>query len=208
MSKHDRNAVAVLVLVGSLRTESVNRQLAQIAISQAPDGVDLELFGRLGELPFYDENIDVDPVPEPVRALREAAAQADATLVVTPEYNRNIPGALKNAIDWLSRPYGQGALTDKPAVVIGAAQGQSGGVRAHQETRKSLDVAGSRVVESITLSVSIASLGGKAPVERPELVARVRDIVSRLVAEVYGPAATRYTGARSAGAKLVHRTRC
>src|SRR5690242_12642350 len=98
--------VTVLVLVGSLRAASVNRQLAELAVESAPDGVRLQVFDRMGELPFYNEDIDNEGVAEPVVALREAAAQANAALVVTPEYNGSIPGVLKNAIDWLSRPWG------------------------------------------------------------------------------------------------------
>ncbi len=116
----------------------------------------LELFDRLGELPFYNEDIDnADDggVPEPVAALREAAARADAALVVTPEYNGSIPGVLKNAIDWLSRPFGNGALKGKPLAVVGVALGQYGGVWAHDETRKSFGIAGPRVVEDLELSI-------------------------------------------------------
>ncbi len=110
----------VLVLLGSLRAGSINRQLAELAVESAPDGVSLQLFDRLGELPYYNEDIDNDDVPESVVALRAAAADADAALVVTPEYNGSIPGVLKNAIDWLSRPFGDSALKGKPAAVIGA----------------------------------------------------------------------------------------
>ena len=139
--------INVLVLLGSLRAASVNRQLAELAVENAPDGVSLQLFDRLGELPFYNEDIDNEDVAESVTALREAAADADAALVVTPEYNGSIPGVLKNAIDWLSRPYGDSALKDKPLAVVGAALGQYGGVWAHDETRKSFGIAGPRVVE-------------------------------------------------------------
>jgi NAD(P)H-dependent FMN reductase len=184
VSKIKSDVVNVLVLVGSLRAQSVNRQLAEVAIANAPEGVELHLFDRLGELPFYNEDIDVDPVPESVRALRDAAAEADATLIITPEYNGSIPGVLKNAIDWFSRPYGQGALQDKPAAVIGAALGQYGGVWAHDETRKSIGVAGLRVVDSVALSIPVTSLDGKHPRESAEVVEKLRDVVGKLVADV------------------------
>lgn len=174
----------VLVLVGSLRKESVNRQLAELAAEVAPDGVAIARFDRLGELPFYNEDIDNESAPEPVVALREAAAGADAALVVTPEYNGSIPGVLKNAIDWLSRPYGAGALKDKPLAVVGAALGQYGGVWAHDETRKSFGIAGPRVVEDLELSLPAASLDGKHPRENAEVAAKVRDILGKLVAEI------------------------
>ncbi|OBI65274.1 FMN reductase [Mycolicibacterium fortuitum] len=174
----------VLVLVGSLRAASVNRQIAELAVEQAPDGVTLEIFDRLGELPFYNEDIDTADVAEPVVALRAAAAGADAALVVTPEYNGSIPGVLKNAIDWLSRPFGNGALKDKPLAVVGAALGQYGGVWAHDETRKSFGIAGPRVVEDLKLSVPSKSLDGKHPRENAEVAAAVRDIVGKLTVEV------------------------
>ena len=174
----------VLVLVGSLRAASVNRQLAELAIETAPAGVTLEWFDRLGELPFYNEDIDSDEVAEPVTALRDAAARAGAALVITPEYNGSIPAVLKNAIDWLSRPYGNGALKGKPFAVIGAALGQYGGVWAHDETRKSLAIAGPRIVEDLNLSIPTKALDGKHPREHDETVAQLRDIVGKLVAEI------------------------
>jgi NAD(P)H-dependent FMN reductase len=178
----------VLALVGSLRAASVNRQLAELAADTAPAGVTVNVYDGLGDLPFYNEDLDLAAeaggAPESVVALRAAAAAADAALVVTPEYNGSIPGVLKNAIDWLSRPFGNGALKDKPLAVVGAAGGQYGGVWAHDETRKSFGVAGPRVVESIKLSVPLKSLDGKHPGENAELVENVRDVVGKLVAEV------------------------
>jgi NAD(P)H-dependent FMN reductase len=176
--------VKVLVLLGSLRAASVNRQLAELAGESAPAGVTLQLFDRLGELPFYNEDIDVDDVAEPVKALRQAASEADAALVVTPEYNGSIPGVLKNAIDWLSRPFGSSALKGKPAAVIGGSFGQYGGVWAHDETRKTFGIAGPRIVEDLKLSVPFKSLDGKHPREHAEVAAAVADVVGKLAAEV------------------------
>jgi NAD(P)H-dependent FMN reductase len=177
--------IKVLTLVGSLRAASINRQIAELAADVAPDGVTLTIFDQLGELPFYNQDIDNDAdVPASVTALRAVAADADATLVVTPEYNGSIPAVIKNAIDWLSRPFGNSALKDKPLAVIGGSFGRYGGVWAHDETRKSFGVAGPRVVESIKLSVPFASLDGQAPREHAETVANVRDAVGKLVAEV------------------------
>jgi NAD(P)H-dependent FMN reductase len=174
----------VLVLIGSLRAASINRQLAELAVESAPDGVTLQIFDRLGELPHYNEDIDNGDVAEPVRALRAAAAAAGATLVVTPEYNGSIPGVLKNAIDWLSRPWGDSALKDKPLAVIGAALGGYGGVWAHDETRKSFGIAGPRVVEDLKLSVPTKTLDGNHPRDHEEVAAGVREVVGKLVAEI------------------------
>src|SRR5271166_2109578 len=181
--------IKVLALVGSLRAASINRQIAELAAAVAPEGITVGVFEGLGELPFYNEEIDDAVSPDaavlaPVAALRAAAADAEAALVVTPEYNGSIPAVIKNAIDWLSRPFGNGALKDKPLAVIGGSYGQYGGVWAHDETRKSFGIAGPRVVESIKLSVPFGSRAGQAPREHDETVANVRDAVGKLVAEV------------------------
>nr|VTO97897.1 FMN-dependent NADPH-azoreductase [Mycobacterium riyadhense] len=181
--------IKVLALVGSLRAESINRRIAKLAGDGAPDGVVVTVFEGLGDLPFYNEDVDdavntaVDHAPDPVVALRAAAADADAALVVTPEYNGSIPAVIKNAIDWLSRPFGNGALKDKPLAVIGGSLGRFGGVWAHDETRKSFGIAGARVID-VKLSVPLQTLEGKAPADHAELSANVRDVVGKLVAEV------------------------
>jgi NAD(P)H-dependent FMN reductase len=176
--------VRILTLVGSLRAESINRQLAELTAEIAPEGVVVDVFDGLGDLPFYNEDIDNDDAPEPVGRLRSTAARADAALVVTPEYNGSIPAVIKNAIDWLSRPFGNGALKDKPVAVIGAAAGRYGGVWAHDETRKSLGIAGPRVVESIKLSVPTSSLEGRRPREVGDVVASLQEVIGKLVADV------------------------
>lgn len=175
--------LTILTLVGSLRAGSVNRQLAEVAADVAPDGVRLQIYDGLDRLPFYNEDLDTPQPPESVAALRAAAAAADAALVVTPEYNGSIPGVLKNAIDWLSRPYGASDLQGKPLAVIGAAAGRYGGSWAHDETRKSFGIAGPRVVESITLSLPIKTLGGRHPRENTEVSELIRETVERLAAE-------------------------
>ncbi|OBJ90209.1 NAD(P)H-dependent oxidoreductase [Mycobacterium paragordonae] len=182
--------IKILALVGSLRAGSVNRQIAELAAELAPEGVTVAVFEGLGEVPFYNEDIDdamnseLDQAPAQAAALRAAAAEADAALVVTPEYNGSLPAVVKNAIDWLSRPFGNGALKDKPLAVIGGSAGQYGGVWAHDETRKSFGIAGARVSDAIKLSVPFATLGGSAPSDNEELAANLRDVVGKLVAEV------------------------
>jgi NAD(P)H-dependent FMN reductase len=181
--------IKVLALVGSLRAASLNRKIAELAAEVAPDGVAVTVFEGLGELPFYNEEIDdaTTPgvsAPAQVAALRAAAADADAALVVTPEYNGSYPAVIKNAVDWLSRPFGDGALKGKPLAVIWGSFGQYGGVWAHDDTRKSFGIAGARVVESIKLSVPFKTLDGKAPAEHAEVSENVRDVVGKLAAEV------------------------
>jgi NAD(P)H-dependent FMN reductase len=187
---NQKSEVTILALVGSLRAASTNRKIAELAAAVAPEGVTVTVFEGLGELPFYNEDLDpavgsdLPAAPAPVVALRDAAAAADAALVVTPEYNGSIPAVVKNAIDWLSRPFGNGALKDKPLAVIGGSMGQYGGVWAHDETRKSFGIAGARVVEPLKLSVPFRTLDGKAPAEHAEVTQSVRDIVGKLAAEV------------------------
>jgi NAD(P)H-dependent FMN reductase len=186
----ENSDIKVLALVGSLRAASINRQIAQLAAEVAPEGVTVTLFEGIGDLPFYNEEIDdatndaLEHAPAPVEALRAAAADADAVLVVTPEYNGSIPAVVKNAIDWLSRPFGNSAVKGKPLAVVGGSFGQYGGVWAHDETRKSFGIAGARVVDAVKLSVPFKTLEGKAPAEHAELSANVRDVVGKLAAEV------------------------
>ncbi|TLW94486.1 NAD(P)H-dependent oxidoreductase [Saccharomonospora piscinae] len=146
--------VHVLALVGSLRRGSHNRQLAEATAAHAPDGVRIEIFDGLGALPFYNEDIDADGAPPAEAArLRKATAAADAVLLFSPEYNGTMPAVLKNAIDWLSRPFGAGALGGKPTAVVGTAFGRYGGVWAQEEARKAAGIAGARIVDTVSLAI-------------------------------------------------------
>ncbi len=135
----------LLVISGSLRAGSYNTALARAAVDLAPDGVEVELFEGLGELPLFDADLDGDE-HEAVRHLRERIDAADAVLFVTPEYNGSIPGVLKNAVDWASRPREDAALRGKTVAVAGASTGQYGAMWAQQDLRRVLGVAGARVV--------------------------------------------------------------
>jgi NAD(P)H-dependent FMN reductase len=143
----------VLALVGSLRAGSHNRQLAEAAVRYAPQGVEVDILGGLADVPFYNEDIDTPGHDPAVDRLRAAVGAADALLLFSPEYNGTMPALLKNAIDWLSRPFGSGAISGKPVAVVGAAFGAYGGVWAHDDVRKVAGIAGGRVVEDIKLSV-------------------------------------------------------
>ena len=144
----------IVVLVGSLRSDSLNRRLAEKLVSDAPAGLRLEIVEGLAELPFYNEDLDTDEAPAPAQRLRDRVADADRVLVVTPEYNGTMPAVLKNAIDWLSRPYGVGALAGKRLAVLGTTPTPYGGKWAHADVRRSATVAGAVVVEDATLSQS------------------------------------------------------
>jgi chromate reductase len=138
----------VLGISGSLRRDSYNSALLRAAAERLPGGVDFVSFDRLAEIPAYDADLEENaPAPDAVEALRDAMREADAVLVATPEYNSSIPGALKNALDWASRPAGESALMGTPAAVIGASTGMFGGVWAQAETRKVLGALGGRVLE-------------------------------------------------------------
>jgi chromate reductase, NAD(P)H dehydrogenase (quinone) len=135
----------ILAVSGSLREGSFNTSLLRAALEAAPEGVELEIWEGLGELPLYDEDIE-DDAPESVRRLREDWAAADAILFSTPEYNGSVPGGLKNAIDWASRPRLEAVLRNKPVAVVGASTGQFGALWAQQDLKRILGIAGARVV--------------------------------------------------------------
>jgi len=177
----------ILVLVGSLRAASTNRQLAEAAVEAAPENVTLTIFEGLGEIPFYNEDVDVEgSVPAAAERFRTAVAAADAVLVMTPEHNGTVPAVLKNSIDWSSRPYGVGAITGKPVAVVGTAFGQFGGVWAQDEARKSYGIAGARVLEDVTLSIpsSVVRFAETHPRDDAEAVALVSAVIDAIVAAV------------------------
>ena len=137
----------ILAIAGSVRRDSHNARLLRHAAERAPAGVVVEIWDGLKSIPPYDEDDDTETPPPPVAALREAIADADALLFATPEYNSSIPGVLKNAIDWASRPRATTPLQGKPAAVIGASTGSFGAVWAQAELRKVLASAGARVID-------------------------------------------------------------
>ena len=137
----------ILAISGSLRRDSHNTRLLLAASTELPEGAELVLFDGLRDVPPYDEDADGEPSPEAVTRLREALADADALLVATPEYNSSIPGQLKNALDWASRPRATSPLRFLPTAVIGASTGAFGAVWAQAELRKVLAASGARVVE-------------------------------------------------------------
>jgi chromate reductase len=136
----------ILGLSGSLRRESHNTRLLRGAGKLLPQGVELTVFEGLGEIPPFNEDEELTPPPAVV-AFKTAIAEADALLIATPEYNSSIPGVLKNALDWASRPRADSPLANRPAAVIGASTSLFGAVWAQAETRKVLGSAGARVVD-------------------------------------------------------------
>jgi len=173
----------ILAVSGSLRRESHNTQLLRAAAAAAPEGVEVELWDGVRDLPLYDQDLESGPLPEPVRRLREDWAAADAILFATPEYNGSVPGALKNAVDWASRPKGDAALLNKDVAVIGASTGQFGAMWAQADLRKILGVAGARVAP-VELAVPRAheTLGA-------DLEGQLRELLETFAAEASSVAA-------------------
>ncbi|WP_433875076.1 NADPH-dependent FMN reductase [Sinomonas atrocyanea] len=175
----------ILTLVGSLRAESVNSKFAEVAAVSAPEGTEVTTFAGLEEIPFYNEDLDVEgKVPAKAAELRAAVAAADGLLFVTPEYNGTMPAVLNNAIDWISRPFGASSATGTKAAVIGTSAGQYGGVWAHDDVRKSLKIAGAEVLEDVTLAVgaSYSRFAEVEPKDDAEVVEGIKNVLSSLAA--------------------------
>jgi chromate reductase len=177
----------ILGISGSLRRGSHNSRLLRAAGDALPPGADLVEWDGLRDLPAFDEDLESTPPPA-VQDLLDAIEEADAILIATPEYNASLPGALKNALDWASRPFPDNVLRDKPAAVIGASTGLFGAVWAQAEVRKVLKASGAHVLES-ELPVGMADMafdeeGGLAD---PDLAERLHDLVSDLAREVAAP---------------------
>jgi chromate reductase, NAD(P)H dehydrogenase (quinone) len=130
-------SIKVAVIVGSLRKESVNRKAALELARLAPGNLDLDIV-EIGDLPLYDEDVEADGPPQPWTRFRKQIQSSHAVLFVTPEYNRSVPGALKNAIDVGSRPYGSSAWSGKPAAIMTLSPGAIGGFGANHHLRQSL----------------------------------------------------------------------
>jgi len=138
----------VLAISGSLRSGAYSTRLAEAAADLLPAEAVLELYGGLASIPNYDQDVEDVAAPEAVEDLRQRIDEADALLVITPEYNASIPGGLKNAIDWASRPHGESALAGKPAAIVSNSPAPFGGVWANQQIRKAFTITGSPTVET------------------------------------------------------------
>ncbi|HEX9380202.1 MAG TPA: NADPH-dependent FMN reductase [Gaiellaceae bacterium] len=174
----------VLAISGSLRSASYNTQLLRAAEELFPPGVDFELYDGLKGVPPYDEEDDVQPAPPAVAALRLAIAGADAVLVATPEYNSSVPGFLKNALDWVSRPVATNPLRNKPVAVIGASTGAFGAVWAQAELRKVLAAIGARVVDAeVAVGHAPTRFDEHGGLEDDSLLEQLGETIEALLAE-------------------------
>jgi chromate reductase len=191
--------VKILALSGSLRTGSMNTSLLQAARELAPDGVEVELFDGLEAVEPYNADRDTPgAVPPGAAALRARVAAADGLLISSPEYNGTIPGQLKNAVDWLSRPFKESALWSKPVVTMSAVTGAFGGVWGQADLRKSLGIAGARVLEG---ELAIAKANEKIADGRvaAELEPQIRELLQTL-AESIEPSGAEESETAPAGA--------
>jgi chromate reductase len=174
----------VLGISGSLRRDSLNTALLRAAAERLPAGAELATFERLTEIPPFSEDAEAGPAPDPVRELREAIRAADAVLIATPEYNHSLPGQLKNALDWASRPAGQSALNGKPVAAIGASKSMFGAVWAQAELRKVLAAMGGRVIEAeLPVAQAHQLLAGDRLELPPHQSEQLEEILAELVAQ-------------------------
>ena len=179
----------VLGISGSLRRDSHNSALLRHAgeLFEA-EGAEFEIYDGLRDIPPYDEDEDGADAPEAVAQLRAAVAEADAVFFTTPEYNASIPGTLKNAIDWLSRPIATNPLRNKPVAVIGASTGLFGAVWAQAELRKSLRHTGAHVLDDeLPVGMADHAFTQHGNLADDELERRLEELVGALAREVRSP---------------------
>jgi chromate reductase len=170
----------LLAVSGSLRRDSHNSRLLRAAAQQLPPGVELELYAGLKQIPPFDEDDEAAPAPE-VLEWRAAIEAADAVLFATPEYNSSIPGQLKNAVDWASRPKAQAALRNKPVAVIGASTSMFGALWSQAELRKVLAASGARVLDNeLAVATAHEAFDGEDQLIEAELGDALRSVVEDL----------------------------
>lgn len=173
----------LLGLSGSLREDSYNTRLLRAAAELLPPEAELVVWEDLGEVPPYDEDTDVDPAPDAVERLRDAVATADGVLIATPEYNASVPGQLKNALDWTSRPFPDNAFRGKAVAVVGASTGLFGAVWSQAELRKVLGTIGASVLdEELPVGMAEEAFDENGRLRDGEQQERLRAIVTSLVA--------------------------
>jgi chromate reductase, NAD(P)H dehydrogenase (quinone) len=174
--------VVVLGISGSLRAGSLNTALLRAAAGLVPAAVRLPLYTDLARVPPYSEDDDGEGAPAAVERLRAGIASADALLIATPEYNASLPGQLKNALDWASRPYPDNALRRKPVAVVGASTGLFGAVWAQAELRKVLTTAGADVLDDeLPIGNAQDAFSAELRLADSELSARLEHILANLV---------------------------
>ena len=173
--------IHILGFAGSLRKQSYNRALLSAAHEMAPDDATLEIFDLEG-IPPFNQDLEYEP-PEKVKDFKARIRAADAILIVTPEYNYSIPGVLKNAIDWVSRPYGDNALERKPVAVMGASIGMLGTARAQYDLRRSFVFLNMYPMNQPEVMVSFAQdkIDSNGRVTDEKTLKKIRELLEGLV---------------------------
>lgn len=187
----------ILALNGSLRSGSLNGRLLDAAARALPTDVVLERCELVARLPLFDEDLETDPLPDPVQRFQDALREADAVLIASPEYNGSLTGPLKNALDWASRPGGAAAIAGRPVAVIGASPSRFGAAWAQAETRRIVDRIGARVVP---LELPVAGAGEAfdpdGDLRDAALARRLQALIGALVALARGTTDTEQLAAR------------
>ncbi len=177
----------ILGIAGSVRRESHNRRLLRAAAELLPPGAALVEWDGLAGLPIFDEDLEEAP-PAAVRELLEEIEAADALLIATPEYNSSVPGGLKNALDWASRPFPDNVLRDKPSAVIGASTGLFGAVWAQAEVRKALNASGADVLDAeLAVGLADGAFADDGGLADAELAGRLAGLLRELAGKVGAP---------------------
>jgi chromate reductase len=172
----------VLGVCGSLRLDSFNRRLLAAAAKAMPDTVVFELFDKMAELPPYNEDTEARRTPLAVMALRRAIAGAHTVVIATPEYNASVPGVLKNAVDWASRPYPGNPLREKPVLVIGASITDFGAALAQADLRRILKAIGAHVLEDeLLVRQAHEAFSADGELKDPQLRSKLASMVDTLV---------------------------
>jgi chromate reductase len=179
------SAIRILGISGSLRSGSHNTALLRAAALSLPPEAELEVFDGLRDLPPYDADLDVDPADPAVARLREAIEEADGVIISTPEFNGSIPGVLKNALDWASRPFPDNALKGKPVAVVGASTGLFGAVWAQAEVKKVLGIIGADVLDGeLPVGQASGAFGDDGHLSDPDLREALDELLGVLAARV------------------------
>lgn len=179
----EMSEITVLAVVGSLRKGSLNRELAEVLVDNAPEGVRVEIATGIGDVPFYNEDIDGDEAPAAAVALRESIGRADALLFLAPPNNGTLSAVLKNVIDWGSRPYGASVLSGKRVALAGVGHRLD---TTLADAERSVTIAGGVVPEGLVEEFPISALEGKSPRDHEDAVRRAGALLERLVAPIRG----------------------
>jgi chromate reductase, NAD(P)H dehydrogenase (quinone) len=173
----------VLAISGSLRKGSLNSGLVRAAVAHAPAGVEVKLYDGLAALPHYNQDLEDAGAPAEVVELRRQIKAADAVLISTPEYNGSLPGALKDLIDWASRPYGtEASFYSKPVAVVSVSPTDYGAVWAADHLRKALGIAGARVADiEFTVAGANSKFDESGDLTDPETIGRLDEVLETLV---------------------------